>query len=241
MAYINYLILDAARMQSAIGKAKQLQGNFYSLFSAETEEKLADVAPYIFAYHPNSDFADWFMEEGWGKGWGIMVRSGCTVDELRAHCRKFLIKENEIGQEMYFRYYDPRVLSIFLPNCSTDQLKDFFGPIDYIMIEDIDPNYAQLIWLENYKLYMKAIGKEELLKRFRANEKYAGEQFDNENENHKRHAEQNTAENVQLTRNELKSRSQFEQQKADNIHTEKISSNQPEKGNSEKWLKFFFD
>jgi len=182
------------------------------------------------------------MDEGWGQGWGIMVRSGCTVEELRAHCRKFLVKENETGQEIYFRYYDPRVLSIFLPTCSTEQLKDFFGPIDYILIEDVDPNYAQLIWLENYKLYMKAIGKEELLKRFRANEKYAGEQFEGHNEELDRQIEHVPAtNNNQVPRNELKDRAQLGQPKSESINPEKVSSNSQEKGNSDKWLKFFFD
>jgi Domain of unknown function (DUF4123) len=228
-------------MHMDIGNAKQLQGKYLSLFNAETEEKLSDVAPYIFAYHPNSDFANWFMEVGWGQGWGIMVRSGSSIEELHAHCRKFLVKENETGQEMYFRYYDPRVLSIFLPTCSAEQLKEFFGPIDYIMIEDIDPNYAQLIWLENYQLYMKAIGKEELLKRFRANEKYAGEQFDSGKVDKELPIQIIPTNKSQVPRNELKNRIKVEQSNPENAHTEKITSYFPDKGTSEKWLKFFFD
>lgn len=241
MAYINYLILDAARMHSGISKAKHLQDNYVSLFSAETEEILADVAPYIFAYYPNSDFADWFMGDGWGKGWGIMVRSGCTVEELRTHCRKFLVKENEAGQEIYFRYYDPRVLSIFLPTCSAEQLKEFFGPIDYIMIEDIDPNYAQLVWLENYQLYMKSIGKDELLKRFRAYENYAGEQFDNTMHQGNPQLKNNQPGNKVVVRNEFKDKTQLGRSKTTNTQSKKGSSNPLERGTSDKWLKFFFD
>lgn len=165
MAYINYLLLDAARMAGGINKAKELNSQHASLFSGRSEKDLADVAPYIFSYHPESDFANWYMKEGWGKGWGIMVRSLAPVEDLHAHCRRFLLSKDENKQEIYFRFYDPRVLSIFLPTCSSEQLRDFFGPIDYFMIEDEDPNFGQMIWLEDYELRTKRIDRGELVSR----------------------------------------------------------------------------
>jgi hypothetical protein len=34
-----------------------------------------------------------------------------------------------------FRYYDPRVLEVFLPACSAAQRKEFFGPVQHFYAE----------------------------------------------------------------------------------------------------------
>src|SRR5919206_403386 len=39
------------------------------------------------------------------------------------------------GTPLYFRYYDPRVLNVFLPTCSGAQLKEMFGPVDAFVAE----------------------------------------------------------------------------------------------------------
>ena len=35
------------------------------------------------------------------------------VDELRRHLRRFLLVKDESGRQLYFRYYDPRVLRLY--------------------------------------------------------------------------------------------------------------------------------
>jgi uncharacterized protein DUF4123 len=41
---------------------------------------------------------------------------------------------------VYFRYYDPRVLRVFLPTCNTQELAAVFGPVKSFVLEDDDPN-----------------------------------------------------------------------------------------------------
>ena len=165
MAYINYLLLDAFRMDNNMAIAKSMNPLNVSLFKGRSEIDLAENAPYIFSYNPKSEFAEWFMKTGWGKGWGIMLRSHAPVEDLNKHCRSFLIQLDDSKEEIYFRYYDPLVLSIFLPTCSKEQLKDFFGPIDYFIIEDVHNEYGQMFWLEDYELKTKRIDKNELVNR----------------------------------------------------------------------------
>jgi len=40
---------------------------------------------------------------------------------------------------MLFRYYDPRVLRIYLPTCNAGELSTIFGPITGYIVEDADP------------------------------------------------------------------------------------------------------
>jgi len=94
------------------------------------------VAPWLFDFDPNSDFAAWIAKNAPSNDWGIFLRSTAEPIKVYRHLRKFLIVSTEDGRELYFRFYDPRVLRVFLPTCDRDQLKEFFGPIEAFIAED---------------------------------------------------------------------------------------------------------
>ena len=54
----------------------------------------------------------------------------------------------EDGKTLYFRFYDPRVLRMFLPTCAPEQLAEFFGPVESFYVEDEDPARALRFSLE---------------------------------------------------------------------------------------------
>jgi hypothetical protein len=232
MAYINYLLLDASRMKTALSEAKELNNNFRSLFKGRSEVDLEFVAPYIFSYVRGSEFSEWYMKNGWGKGWGIMLRSPASMDELHEHCRKFLLVEDEDKQELYFRFYDPRILSIFLPTCSSEQLRHFFGPIDYFMIESKDGDNGQMMWLEAYELRKKKIDRDELERRLQSDLIY-----DN--------VQQNSIPVSQVKSNLVIGKNQKQQIdtiEPDIITVEHRNPNEINKAdNNSKWTKFFFE
>jgi len=147
-----FAILDAARIFGEMETAQSLQNNFLSLYMGKKEELLSAVAPYLFEYHEKSEFATWLHEKGWGNSWGIFVTSSLSLEELRMHFRKFLLVKTEDDKELYFRFYDPRVLRIFLPTCDQEQLNDFFGPITSFEMEAEDPAFAVRFELKGGKL-----------------------------------------------------------------------------------------
>ena len=136
MSDTNYLLLDAARMHGDIYRARELNPDHTCLYEGDNEKFLSAVAPWLFSVEAGSEFAQWVAKEGKGKSWGVLFRSDAEPVKLYKHLRKFLIVESEDGKEMYFRYYDPRVLRVFLPTCEPEQLKEFFGPIASFLIED---------------------------------------------------------------------------------------------------------
>lgn len=148
----NYIILDAARAEQNMFEARKLNKKFVSLYRGEAEEDLSDVAPYLFTFENGSPFANWFLENGWGNSWGILVKSDFSFEELRSHFRRFLLVKTDDGAELYFRFYDPRVLRIFLPTCDKEQLQEFFGPIESFICEDENPDYALIFSLRNSML-----------------------------------------------------------------------------------------
>ncbi len=160
---IQYIILDAARMESEIDRAKEMNPCFVSLYRGEPEENLASVAPYLFTAERNSDFEHWYFEKGWGDSWGILVHSQENMKKLHKHFRRFLMVKTEDGEELYFRFYDPRVLRIFLPTCDNAQLKEFFGPVDCFICEDENPDFGILFSLKDGVLMTEKISKEQVM------------------------------------------------------------------------------
>jgi hypothetical protein len=62
---------------------------------------------------------------------GILVSAPAHVStrQLRLHFKKLLWVRDESGRELYFRFYDPRVLAIYLPTCTLDEKRIVFGPV----------------------------------------------------------------------------------------------------------------
>ncbi|MEO8771047.1 MAG: DUF4123 domain-containing protein [Ferruginibacter sp.] len=151
MSY-NLLLIDAARTAENMGKAKELNPQHQSLYKGMAEEDLSDVSPYIFSCEKNSDFSNWYAEKGWGDAWGLILKSAFTFEETYRHLKKFLLVKTENGEELYFRFYDPRVLKIFLPTCDKKQILEFFGPIESFICEGDNKNEAIIFKHKNGEL-----------------------------------------------------------------------------------------
>lgn len=148
--HLTFALLDAARMGDQMLLARQLGTVHDSLYRGGKEAKLSAVAPYIFQMQPGKPFANWFLKNSWGNSWGVMMKSSWPIYELHKHFRKFLLVPTEEGKQLYFRFYDPRVLRIFLPTCNAAQLAEFFGRgIEYFIVEDEDPAFALRFRFEN--------------------------------------------------------------------------------------------
>ncbi|MCG7851384.1 MAG: DUF4123 domain-containing protein, partial [Methanosarcinaceae archaeon] len=75
-----------------------------------------------------------------GNHWGIFAITAKEVDlrTVRRHFRRFLMVKDPEGKQIYFRYYDPRVLNVFLPTCNSEELSVVFGPVSSYIMEDED-------------------------------------------------------------------------------------------------------
>lgn len=145
-----FILLDAARMGVHLHEAKVRNRTSDCLYRGESESTLAGVGPHIFQFAYPTPFSTWCLKMGWGDSWGILLKSSWPLTELHKHFRKFLLVKTEDGQELYFRFYDPRVLRIFLPTCDAAQIREFFGgAVDYFIVEDEDPEFALQFYHQN--------------------------------------------------------------------------------------------
>jgi Domain of unknown function (DUF4123) len=135
-----FAVLDGARIGRPLQlKLQALKPEHTCLYRGELKPDLAECAPYLARLEPEGEFTDWVLTEGWGKAWGVLAVTASNLIALRKHFRTFLLVKNPEGKQVYFRYYDPRVLRVFLPTCNPEETQAIFGPVSRYLIEDEDP------------------------------------------------------------------------------------------------------
>jgi hypothetical protein len=135
-----FAILDGAAIPNLLDELYELHSEFICLYRGELEPDIAHVAPYLVQLDDESDFTEWLIEGGWGKHWGIFAWSDVDLRTMRKHLRNFLTVYDSDGKPLLFRYYDPRVLRLYLPTCNAEELKTVFGPVESYLLEGEDPN-----------------------------------------------------------------------------------------------------
>ena len=133
-----YAVLDGARHASIFSAVKKSGFQYECLYRGELDSDLAEAAPYLVRLEPDMPFTHWLVAKGWGDSWGIFLATTASLRDMRQHLRKFLMVYDPEGKPLYFRYYDPRVLRVYLPTCNAEELEIFFGPVQFYMVEDSD-------------------------------------------------------------------------------------------------------
>jgi hypothetical protein len=144
-----YAILDGASAPDLLPALDRWTVEAVCLFRGELEPDMALMAPYLAVVQPNTPFAEWILQEGWGKHWGIFAISKVGFRELRQHFRSFIKVYGPDGKPLYFRYYDPRVLRAYLPTCNPQEMRTVFGPVLRYIAEDEDPSVLLKFWPES--------------------------------------------------------------------------------------------
>jgi pSer/pThr/pTyr-binding forkhead associated (FHA) protein len=129
---------DAA-IQPGNRKASAASGSearYESLYEGKPKAELTMFAPYLVRLPPESKLLEKLVNKGWGKSWGVYLTCNLPFSELRNHLRHFLMARMPDGTQVYFRFYDPRVLRVYLPTCLPEEINQFFGPVRYYLTED---------------------------------------------------------------------------------------------------------
>ena len=137
-AYV-YAVLDGASVPGLVARLYELRPEFECLHRGELAPDMAEVAPYLVRLEPESDFADWALG-GWGRHWGVFAAADADLRAMRRHFRSFVVVYTADGKPRYFRFYDPRVLRVYLPTCNAAELETVFGPVACYVLEDEDPH-----------------------------------------------------------------------------------------------------
>lgn len=131
-----YALVDAARdSYLALSAFSRFGIKTYSLFEGNMAPLLDHVAPHLVPVSIDSKYLE-LLSERLGSSVGILLLTQEEPKELHKHLRQIFEAIDEDGNEYFFRYFDPRILRVYLPTCTDFEAEIFFGPIQRIIVED---------------------------------------------------------------------------------------------------------
>ncbi len=138
-----YAVVDAGRSPEVLTLLYGFGPEMRSLYDGESEARLGPSGPYLVRLPSDGDVLPALLRKGWGQAWGVFVSTSAKFDALRKHFRSLLmVRRQSDAAELYFRFYDPRVLRAFLPTCDKQQLQAMFGPVSAYLVESQDSGFA---------------------------------------------------------------------------------------------------
>lgn len=134
VAWHVYAVLDGAR-DPRVRRAVEQSGLPYAcLYAGALPEVMLEIAPWLVKLTPDAPLNAELLDVGWRESWGIFVLANASLEELRRHFRRFLKVRDEAGRSMIFRFYDPRVMRVYLPTCNAGELAFVFGPVSMFVM-----------------------------------------------------------------------------------------------------------
>ncbi|MGD9629322.1 MAG: DUF4123 domain-containing protein [Pyrinomonadaceae bacterium] len=155
-----YGVLDGVMVPDLPNRLYKGQVPNYCLLTGDLSPDVVYAAPYLVYLSPDSKFADWVFEQAFGKHWGVFVQSPRSMIEMRRHFRALMQAYDENGNPMKFRFYDPRVLSKFLPTCNGGELKTLFGEVQAFYTESENGDGIVRYKIDNGKLVTTLLNKD---------------------------------------------------------------------------------
>lgn len=127
-----YAVVDGAACPELRFKIFDWEPQSACLWSGDLEPDMEEVAPYMIKLEKESEMTDWLITEGWGNNWNIFTASKLDPREFRKQIRKLLLVKSPEGKNLIFRFYDPRVIDIFLPTSKGEQAQELFNGLESI-------------------------------------------------------------------------------------------------------------
>lgn len=129
-----FAVVDACDEPKVPILVKQLDDRAVCLYRGKAAQDLWAFAPFL--VECDEATVRWIINELSETPWGFFAFADGDLEALRRHFRRFLMVQDPDGKEMYFRFYDPRVLPPFLESCTNSERDRFFGPISsFVLIE----------------------------------------------------------------------------------------------------------
>jgi hypothetical protein len=128
-----WAILDGARHPNVYRAILSSHNISSCLYAGDISDALERCAPHLVQLdYEDTRLTKRLLESAWDDNWGVFLRCDISMPRLRRHLRRSLVVRSQSGKRMVFRYYDPRVLRLYLPTCFTEELDYLYGPIERV-------------------------------------------------------------------------------------------------------------
>ena len=133
-----FALLDAARDPGVLAVLRESDQPYQSLYEGTQADDLAEYGPYLVSLDGGGQFLERLIAAGWGRSWGVYLASRADFATVRHHLRRYLTVEIPGASTALFRFYDPRVLRLFLASWTPEERSCFFGPVARFALEDAE-------------------------------------------------------------------------------------------------------
>jgi len=134
-----YAFVDSARNDEVFKYFLTDNIEYRSLFHGKMDIKFFGVSGFLLECKKDSILLNWLTTETWGNSYSIFFVSKAAFDDVLRHFQKFNRVYLEDDDVVYFRYYDPRVLRVYLPTCNSKEIKTFFGETESFFMDKLNP------------------------------------------------------------------------------------------------------
>jgi len=132
-----FAIVDGARDDRLFREISRGEVPHEPLYRGEAEKFFA-VSPILVRCEQGTRLFEWLTDEAWGSDNAMFLTSQQPMDCLADHFVRFTVVRTDGDPKMFFRFYDPRVLQVYLPACSVAEREALFGPADRLAVEASD-------------------------------------------------------------------------------------------------------
>lgn len=158
----HYLLLDGAQIDDLMHILYQLEPapEFHRLYDGTRYAELAEVGPVLIATDHNSFLTQHFKKH-WSTTAGVTLNSRAPADELIQHLTSLVHVSVNGGVSVLFRYYDPRILYLWLTDMCDRQRNSILGPVEQFQLwaqggwygfsrsaPSVAQHYAETPWLQ---------------------------------------------------------------------------------------------
>lgn len=132
-ALVTYLLLDGAQIENLLPLIYQQQESplAYRLYQQTAYAEWADSGPCLVRVEPDEALMQHF-EVHWRGRAGLLLASAAEIEVLVEHLRSLVHARVDGGQTVLFRYYDPRILPLWLETLSAQERDLYLGPVKRI-------------------------------------------------------------------------------------------------------------
>lgn len=156
-----WMILDGARDRRVYSSLLSSYLEYSCLYTGDLAPALEVAAPHLVQLEYQDKYTRRILEGAWGNSWGVLLKCDASLAELRRHLRHFLIAQDHQSRRLVFRYYDPRVLRVYLPTCFGDELRTLFGGIQFFWTEGQSRGEMLEFGLDGDRLARRTLGLDE--------------------------------------------------------------------------------